>query len=321
MSIIKFIKNWTLPVSMMLGALSYVAYRELACIHSWGPMLLGVVGVVQPFLIFMMLFITFCKMDTRQLRPTLMHLWLLLLQVIAFLLAAWISHGLPYGWNVTIEAFMICMICPTATAGVVVTAKLGGDAESLTVYTILVNLAVAFLIPAVIPLLHPHAQWGFATAFLLIVSRVFPTLIFPLLAALLARKCMPRFHQAICSRKDLAFHIWSFSLALAIAMTVRSLYHNHTSLWILAGIALSSLLSCVLQFWAGRKIGLHYHQPIAAGQSLGQKNTVFAIWMGYTFLNPVVSVAGGFYSIWHNVYNSWQLAEKRKRDARAVPKG
>ena len=43
------------------------------------------------------------------------------------------------------------------------------------------------------------------------------------------------------------------------------------------------------------------------GQSLGQKNTVFAIWMGYTFMEPIVSVAGGFYSIWHNLYNSWQL--------------
>ncbi|MDE5889613.1 MAG: transporter, partial [Bacteroidales bacterium] len=77
-----------------------------------------------------------------------------------------------------------------------------------------------------------------------------------------------------------------------------------------AGIAAVSLACCALQFWAGKKIGSRYGAKITAGQSLGQKNTVFAIWMGYTFMTPVTSVAGGFYSIWHNVYNSWQLYRK-----------
>ena len=45
---------------------------------------------------------------------------------------------------------------------------------------------------------------------------------------------------------------------------------------------------------------------------MGQKNTVFAIWMGLVFLNPVTSVVGGFYSIWHNLINSWQLYKKAK---------
>ena len=39
--------------------------------------------------------------------------------------------------------------------------------------------------------------------------------------------------------------------------------------------------------------------------------------MGYTFMTPVISVAGGFYSIWHNVYNTWQMYRKRKRDEAA----
>ena len=78
------------------------------------------------------------------------------------------------------------------------------------------------------------------------------------------------------------------------------------------GIAAVSLVCCVIQFWTGRKIGKLYGAQITAGQSLGQKNTVFAIWMGYTFMTPVTSIAGGFYSIWHNAYNSWQLYRKRK---------
>ena len=48
-------------------------------------------------------------------------------------------------------------------------------------------------------------------------------------------------------------------------------------------------------------------RKVTAGQSLGQKNTVFAIWMGYTFMTPETAIVGGLYSIWHNIYNSWQL--------------
>lgn len=29
--------------------------------------------------------------------------------------------------------------------------------------------------------------------------------------------------------------------------------------------------------------------------------------MGYTFFTPVTAIAGGFYSIWHNLVNSYQL--------------
>lgn len=36
---------------------------------------------------------------------------------------------------------------------------------------------------------------------------------------------------------------------------------------------------------------------ITAGQALGQKNSGFLIWLGYSYMTPVTSVAGGLYSI------------------------
>ena len=85
-------------------------------------------------------------------------------------------------------------------------------------------------------------------------------------------------------------------------------------------IAMVSLLCCAAQFALGRMVGSWYGQKtrrhdkrITAGQALGQKNTVFAIWMGYTFMTPETSIVGGFYSIWHNLYNSFQL--RRSQDA------
>ena len=66
-----------------------------------------------------------------------------------------------------------------------------------------------------------------------------------------------------------------------------------------------------MQFWLGRKIGARYEDKITAGQALGQKNTVLAIWIGYTFFTPITAIAGGFYSIWHNVFNSYQLYNQK----------
>jgi len=47
---------------------------------------------------------------------------------------------------------------------------------------------------------------------------------------------------------------------------------------------------------------------------LGQKNTVLAIWMAVTYLNPLSSVGPGSYVVWQNIINSWQLWKKRKNE-------
>ena len=112
----------------------------------------------------------------------------------------------------------------------------------------------------------------------------------------------------------LSFYLWAVALTLAIAVTVKSIVHSEVSWEYQFGLAVVSLVCCALQFWLGRKIGRHYNDAVSAGQALGQKNTVLAIWMGYTFFTPVTAVAAGFYSVWHNVVNSWQLYQQRKKE-------
>ena len=82
----------------------------------------------------------------------------------------------------------------------------------------------------------------------------------------------------------------------------------------MVGLAVVSGLCCLLQFYLGRRIGSRFgeNEKITAGQAFGQKNTVFIIWMGQVFLNPVTSVVGGFYSVWHNTVNAYQLYKVRK---------
>lgn len=313
--LVKFLKDWMLIIAMGGGAMAYFIYTSIPALEPFKPVVLKAVGWIQPMLIFAMLFITFCKVDPQKLSWRPWHGWLLAIQVVSFVGLSLVLLAFPSTVHrQAIEGAMLCLICPTATAAAVVTTKLGGDAEGLTTYTILVNLASAIAVPVFIPLINPHPQYGFVASFLLILGQVFPTLICPLFAAMLTRRFLPRLHRLVTSQRDLAFRIWAVTLSLAIAMTTRSLVHSHLELVREAGIALSSFLCCIGQFGLGRLIGRHYGAPIGAAQALGQKNTVFAIWMGYTFLSPVSSVAGGFYSIWHNVINSLQLRRKQRAE-------
>ena len=136
---------------------------------------------------------------------------------------------------------------------------------------------------------------------------MFPLLLLPLITAQLVRLLFPRLNNMLVARQELSFYIWAVSLSLAIAVTTRSIFHTHTTLATQLWLIVTSLLACLFQFWAGRRIGSHYGDTVTAGQALGQKNTVLAIWVGYTFFTPVTAIAGGFYSIWHNVINTLQL--------------
>lgn len=309
----KFFRDWMLVVAMTVGASAYLVYHWIPALHTAGPALEQICKTVQPVLLFLMLFLSFCRIEPQQMKPHRWMIWLLLIQGLSFaglaaVLIAWPELGMRIG----VESAMLCMICPTATACAVVTGKLGGNMAGVVTYTVIINLLVALLVPLTVPLIHPVAGLSFASAFSKILSKVFPLLILPCLLAWIVRYLFPRLHALLIRFTDLPFYLWSVSLSLAILMSVRALLQSGQSAWILLEIAAASLVCCVFQFRAGHRIGERYGCRVSAGQALGQKNTVFSIWMAYTFMDPVVSVAGGFYTIWHNAYNSWQLYRRRK---------
>lgn len=311
--LIRFLKNWTLPVSMISGALAYYICSQLPLTYEVKHDILSVIEVLQPVLLFIMLFVAFCKIKPTDLKPHRWHLWLLLIQCLIFIAACLFLWAYPTsGARVIVEGFMLAIICPTATACAVVTQKLGGDSAATTSYTIIINLVVALLCPLLLPVAHPQPGLTFLPAFMVIINKVFPLLIVPLFLAWFVRYLMPSFHKRIVATKDLAFYMWAVSLAIAIAVTCKALAHSEESLWNVGGIAVVTLVACLFQFTFGKWIGSHYGKRMEAGQALGQKNTVFIIWLGYTFLSPITAAAGGFYSVWHNLVNSWQLYKKRK---------
>jgi BASS family bile acid:Na+ symporter len=75
---------------------------------------------------------------------------------------------------------------------------------------------------------------------------------------------------------------------------------------IIISIALVSLAACVVNFSLGRLLG-GKNLTQEASQALGQKNTMFIIWISMTFLNPLVALGAMFYVIYQNLYNSYLL--------------
>ena len=316
------LKNWILPIAMLTGASLYLLYHYLPePVHKAGPVLEGVVQVLQPLLIFAMLFLTFCRIEPRELKPHRWHWWLLLIQGGLFVLLGlgvvalrrWVLADTSFA-QILIECAMLCLICPTATAAAVVTRKLGGDIPGITTYIVLINILTAVLVPLMIPLLGGQGRLGFWPAFNMIMAKVFPLLITPCLCAWLVRYLFPRLHRRLVKYPDLPFYIWSVALTLAIALTTKAIIHSDASIGLLLAMSGVSLVCCAFQFAFGRHVGGRYGGEagkITAGQSMGQKNTVFAIWLAYTFMTPVTAIVGGLYSIWHNIYNSWQLKHRK----------
>ena len=313
-AILRFYKNWALPISMVMGVVLYFVYTSLPFLKGTSHAVNQLIGILQPALIFGMLFITFCKIKPTDLKPCRWHATLLAVQVGAFALFAAVLILFPaLPCRLIVESAMICFICPTACAAAVVCAKLGGNAAHLITYILLINLAAALFIPLIVPLVNPQEGQTFITTSVLIIRQVFPTLICPLLMAWGIRYTMPRLAQRLQNTGDTAFYLWTVALTMAIAVTTRAIMNSHVPLPTLLGIAVATLTCCWAQFTIGRRIGKPTEDHIAAGQGIGQKNTVFAIWMAYTFLTPVTAIAGGFYSVWHNIFNSYQLYKKRKQ--------
>ena len=311
MNVKRFVRNWALPLSMIAGATGYFVCRSLPLSSTVRDVLTKAVHYVQPSLIFCMLTLTFCRIRLQDMRLRGWQWWLLAFQTgVSAVLCLLHQTVADADCRVFLQSTMLCFLCPTATAAAVVTAKLGGDSGALTAYTLLINLCVAILIPTLMPIVNPTGGLGFWLSFWLIVQKVFPLLVGPLLVAFTIRRISPALLRWLTSVPDLPFYLWLISLSLAIAVTTRILVHADVTLRLCLAIAIGSALACAVQFAIGRKVGRRYADSTTAGQACGQKNTVLAIWVGYTFLDPLTALAGGFYSIWHNVYNAWQLYRK-----------
>ena len=290
------LKDFMMPIAMLLGAVFYEVFVRLA--------------FLTPYLIFFMLLFIFSKLSPKGIRYSRLHFILLAIQLGTGILAYFlINHTDP----ILAQGTMICFLAPTATSAAVITHMIGGDMKFLTSYTLLSNLGVAIVAPLFFSLGGIKEGLTFWHSFFDIFIKVFPLLILPLITAWVIRGTMPRLQERMLKLSKMPFYLWSFALVVVTGRTVRSLVYLDThNIKMEISLAVIALAVCSLQFFLGKRIGQRYGNRIAGGQSLGQKNTILAIWMSQTFLNPVSALAPSAYIIWQNIINSYQLFKKSR---------
>ena len=161
-------------------------------------------------------------------------------------------------------------------------------------------------------MVKPAADLGFWSYVLLLAGKIFPLLIVPCLIAWLIRACFKKLHARLVAFASNSFYIWGIGLMLALMLATKALVHSQLSAGSIFCIVLVSMACTAVQFAAGRHFGKRNQQDkVTAGQALGQKNTGFLIWLGYSYMTPVTSIAGGLYAIWQNLFNSWELYQRQ----------
>ena len=316
-TLLQFVRNWTLPVAIASGIVIYLVFALVPALDGAARVCGPICDRILPLFMFLILFVTFCKVDFRRLRPVAWHWWLGAFQVlgVGVVMAAVIAFSLKGNRLILAEALLTCIISPCASAAPVVTQKLGGNLEEMTTYTFLSNFITALMIPVCFPLLDGGREMHFLAAFSLILYKVFTVLVVPMLLAYVVKHHAKRLCRRIVSVKDLSYYFWGCSLLIVSGTTMKNIFHADTTLRFLLLIAAGSLMLCIFQFACGRTIGARFGETVNAGQGLGQKNTAFAIWIACTYLSPLSAVGPGCYILWQNIINSieiWraQISEK-----------
>jgi BASS family bile acid:Na+ symporter len=288
---LKKLKPYMMPISMGLGAVFYQFF--------------GSIAVITPHLIFIMLFLTYANLKLSDLSLSKAHVSLLIVQFLGSISVYLILKPV----NVILaQGAMICFLAPTGTAAPVMTGMLKGNVASITSYSLLINMIVAILAPVIFSFVGKYQSLPFFESFLAIGQRVFLLLILPFAITLILRKINPAITEKIGKYSGLSFYVWSFSLAVVTGRTVQFMMLQEKSNYLIEIlIAVIALVISIIQFSAGRKIGKHFNDTVACGQSLGQKNTILAIWMAQMYLNPIASIGPGAYVLWQNIINSYQV--------------
>lgn len=298
---------------MVMGITAYLIYHNLDLSTSIRETVNIIVDYTIPSMVLMMLYVTFCKVNLRKLQFTRWHLMLFIFQVVLMTLLTTITSFLQgTKYVVLAEASFICVASPTATGSVVVlTQRWGGNSETTTTYTLISNVITALFVPLMIPFMSTQ-DYSLYDSFLMIVRRVTPLLIVPMVLALITQILFPKVIEIVKTWKDLPLYLWAVAMCLAISLTLRYLITSEFGIAIEIAVAFVSMICCAFLFYFGKKIGRIYGEHIGAGQGLAQRNTVFIIWLGSTFLHPSCAIAGGFYSLWQNLFNTYQMRKFEK---------
>lgn len=290
------LRPFVLPFAIVLGILFHGFFGKLA--------------PYSPFIIFLILFLTLCDMDFKQIRITGLHLWIMGFQ---FVVGIIFYFALVRYNSILAQGALMGMFAPVAVSATVVAVVLGANMATMVTYTILYNVVISIVAPITFSLIRFSEVLPFWVSCWAILKKVAPLIVLPIVLALISQKVFPKINKHIVKHKMVPFYLWACALTIVIGQTLDYIIVRKEEGSIIFMMAFISLVECFLEFGFGRWIGRKYGDVIAGGQALGQKNGVISVWMCQTFLDPLSSVVPATYVIWQNCWNSWQMWRLNKK--------
>ena len=295
-------RSFVLPFAILAGLL---LHSQLAALRN-----------VTPYLIFTILLLNYTAVDMKKMKVTGLDIWLLLFQIVVSIGCYGLAKLLGAD-DIVAQGILGGVLCPVAASVVVMATMLGANRETVTTYTILGNLMVAVVAPVYFSFIGTQQDMPFLQSAWLIFRRVAPTIALPFFLAWGLQRLAPKVNAALSRYKGFTFYLWALALTITLGQTIDFMFlsgKEHLDSILLLGGA--SIFFCIVQFAVGKWLGGKYGDRMAGGQLLGQKNSAMGIWMANIYLVPLASVFPALYSIWQNLFNSWQLWRKDHNDRR-----
>ncbi|MEZ4775435.1 MAG: hypothetical protein R3D00_19780 [Bacteroidia bacterium] len=255
------------------------------------------------YFIMLMLFFSFREISLNKDIFHRIQIWLL----VFFL-------GLPLAWYLIVRnwsetyalAGFVLAIQPTASVAPVIMGYLKGKIAPVTLAILTTNCATALYLPVVLPLIIP-ASSGVTT--LDIFSSVLTVILIPLVLAIGIKTFFPTLNKKIDTFNRISFYLFILNVYIAIAKATHFIRFESTAgIGEIAGIALVVVIIFALSLLLGKIAGGKTMQA-EGSMALARKNTIFGIWLGLTYMSPLVALGPMLYILLQNAYHSFLISK------------
>ena len=253
------------------------------------------------YFVMVMLFFAFLDVKIDRGIITLDHLKVVVLNVLIPLVVFYLIR--PFNLVAALAAFVICS-APTAAGAPVMAVFMKKKVSFVTASVILTSPVMALTIPFTLPLVLEVESSINAWDILLPVAQV---VFIPLILAQLIRNYWSALTLWFRQFSNVPFYLFLANVYIASAKASNYIINDEQTAWYeFVWIALTIGVICFFQFKIGEWVSSK-EMYVESGLALGRKNTMFALWLALTFVNPITALGPIFYIVFHNIYNSWQI--------------
>ncbi|MBI1937021.1 MAG: hypothetical protein HYS25_02755 [Ignavibacteriales bacterium] len=253
------------------------------------------------YFLMVLLFFSFLEVKIDKEIITKQH-WAILVTIILSPLV--IFYIINFFDSAIAQTAFITSAAPTAIAAPVIISLKKKNVEFTMASLVMSNIAVAVLLPFILPEIINSSKNISVTE---VLFPVLITFLVPLAAAQILKFALPKIWKTLVGWKDSSFYVLIANIYIATADASNYISTELSStIGIVFVIGLISASLCLFYFGTGWLIGgkEYAHE---ASQSLGQKNNAFTIWIALTFMNPLAALGPVFYVLFQNIYISWEL--------------